>query len=78
MLLKDALVLLSEGKCISRECWSEQDGYLVLMKGIKYVWKILTKPTPNAGNHIFSYEELVADDWKEYDENVFKEVLAEI
>lgn len=71
MKLQDALVLLEQGKYISRECWQEIDGYLVLMKGMKHVWKILITPNPNAGNHIFSYNELIADDWIEYDENRF-------
>lgn len=73
MLLADALKLLKEGKNVSRSCWSQEDGYLVLMKGMAYVWKILTVPPkgPNAGNHIFSYDELVADDWKEYSEADF-------
>jgi hypothetical protein len=46
-----------------RESWSEEDGYLVLLEGMKHCWKILTKPTVNAGNHIFSVEELSASDW---------------
>jgi len=72
MLLQEALKLLKEGKNISRCSWKKEDGYLVLMKGMIYVWKILVSP-PNAGSHIFSYEELIADDWKEYDENEFLE-----
>lgn len=71
MKLQDALVLLEQGKYISRECWQEIDGYLVLMKGMKHIWKILITPNPNAGNHIFSYPELIADDWIEYDEARF-------
>lgn len=73
MLLADALKLLKEGKQVRRATWSEEEGYLTLMKGMKHVWKIITKPGPNAGNHIFSYDELVAEDWKEYDEADFAE-----
>ena len=31
---------------------------------MKHAWKIITHPAPNAGNHIFSVEELSADDWE--------------
>ena len=71
MLFSEALSLLKEGKSVSRECWKQEDGYLVFMKGMRHVWKILTHPTPNAGNHIFSVEELCADDWVEFCEEKF-------
>lgn len=71
MKFVEALELLKDGKCISRSGWSEDDGYLVVMKGMKYIWKIITKPQPNAGNHFLSVEELGATDWIEYDEKRF-------
>ncbi len=49
-----------------RTGWVPQDGYLVLMPGMKYVWKIVLEPTPNAGNYIFSVEDLEALDWDVY------------
>jgi hypothetical protein len=71
MKLDEALRMLKEGRCISRKVWSESEGYLILMKGMKNIWKIITIPGPNAGNHIFSYDELCADDWEEYSEAKF-------
>lgn len=64
MLFSEALEALKEGKNVARESWLENDGYLALMKGMKHVWKIIPHPNPNAGNHVFSVEELSADDWK--------------
>lgn len=64
MLFAEALVALKERKCIARKSWKESEGYLILLSGMKHVWKIITYPAPNAGNHIFSVEELSADDWE--------------
>lgn len=64
MLFAEALQELKAGKSIARESWKEEEGYLVFMKGMKHIWKIITLPNPNAGNHILSVEELDADDWK--------------
>lgn len=66
MLFAEALDLLKSGKNVSRDAWAKEDGYLVLLEGMKHVWKILTHPGPNAGNHIFRVDELSATDWCEY------------
>lgn len=71
MLFMEALKLLEDGKNVSRKCWKDEDGYLTLMSGMKYVWKILITPQPNAGNHILSVEDLKSDDWEEFDLNKF-------
>jgi hypothetical protein len=63
MLFKDAMDVLCEGGKVVRDSWKEEEGYLVLMHGMKYVWKLLAHPTPNAGNHTFSVDEILADDW---------------
>lgn len=63
MLFAEALQALKERKCVARTSWSESEGYLIFLSGMKHVWKIITYPAPNAGNHIFSVEELSADDW---------------
>lgn len=67
MLFSDALGMLEEGAQVVRECWKSEDGYLVLLPGMKHIWKILPYPNPNAGNHILSVEELKASDWELYD-----------
>jgi len=67
----EALAELKEGHELVRECWQMADGYLTFMPGMKHVWKILLYPNPNAGNHIFSVEEIDATDWARYDANKF-------
>ncbi len=66
MLLNQALVQLKAGKNMCRSTWSDVDGYLTLMPGMDYVWKIVLKPTPNAGNYIFRLDDLEANDWQEF------------
>lgn len=66
MLLQEALNELKSGKCMCRSAWGLDDGYLKLMPGMLYVWKIVLKPNPNAGNYIFTLADLQADDWKEF------------
>jgi len=67
MLLKEALELLHAGESMVRESWDLSDGYLQLMKGMSHVWKIVLHPNPNAGNYIFSFEDLEASDWKKFE-----------
>lgn len=67
MLLQDAIAQLQQGHAVCREGWTIEDGYLQLMKGMDYIWKIVLKPTPNAGNYIFALADLMADDWKLFD-----------
>jgi len=67
MLLKEAIEALEAGKCMAREAWSQEEGYIKLMPGMSHIWKIVLHPAPNAGNYIFSLADLVADDWKEFE-----------
>jgi hypothetical protein len=64
MLLKEALDVLKSGAQVMRRGWEVQDGYLVFMPGMKHIWKIVLQPQPNAGNYIFSMEDLASDDWE--------------
>lgn len=57
---------LKFGKNVCRSGWGINDGYLTLMPGMHYVWKIILNPAPNAGNYIFTYEDLQADDWQDF------------
>jgi hypothetical protein len=66
MLFQEALEQLKAGECMHRTGWNPQDGYLVFMKGMTHVWKIVLHPAPNAGNYIFSVEDLCAGDWEKY------------
>ena len=72
MLFQDALNLLQSGEDVCRECWTLDDGYLTMMKGMDYVWKIMLLPNPNAGNYIFKLEDFLANDWKKFDVNTKK------
>jgi hypothetical protein len=63
MNFQEMISALKNGKLARRESWTETDGFLVLMPSMKYVWKILVAPTPNAGNHGFCVEEFLAEDW---------------
>jgi len=64
MLLQDALEQLKSGAQLHRTGWNPQDGYLVFMPGMTHVWKIVLQPQPNAGNYMFSMEDLTASDWE--------------
>ena len=64
MLLKEALEALKSGAQLYRTGWDPQDGYIVFMPGMTHIWKIVLKPQPNAGNYIFSMEDLEASDWE--------------
>lgn len=66
MLFHEALTLLKAGLPMHRESWTAEDGYLSIMPDMKYVWKIVLIPNPNAGNFIFSVEDFIASDWEEY------------
>jgi hypothetical protein len=63
MLLQEAIEQLELGKSVRRAAWPMSEGYLKLLDGVSHIWKIVTTPTPNAGNYIFSHEDLKADDW---------------
>ncbi len=69
MLFQEALALLQAGEFVCREAWTFQDGYLAFLDGMKHVWKIVLDPAPNAGNYIFSVEDMLANDWKKFDLN---------
>jgi hypothetical protein len=62
----EALNALQSGRPVARELWPLEEGYLKLMEGMKFVWKIVLLPNPNAGNYIFSLEDFLANDWKEF------------
>ncbi len=66
MLFLEALAQLKEGKSMHRASWTLESGYLKLMDGMDFVWKIVLLPNPNAGNYIFAVEDFLADDWQEF------------
>lgn len=67
MLLGKAIDCLQAGMQMHRKSWSIEDGYLSLMPGMTHVWKVVIRPTTNAGNYIFSLEDLLANDWQEFE-----------
>ena len=68
MLFADALVALQAGEYVWRPSWATlpdyKGDYLVLLKDIPFIWKILTTPVPNAGNWLPSIADLIATDWE--------------
>jgi len=64
MMFKDALNSLLEGKYVTRNAWDETGEYVCLMPGMPYIWKILIKPSPNAGNWLPMVSDFLADDYK--------------
>lgn len=68
MNFNEALNALKDNKKVKRAAWSKEDGYLVLLPGMAFVWKIVLVPNPNAGNFIFSVEDFLGEDWEEYSE----------
>lgn len=77
MKFEQALELMKEGKNMVRDSWPLAEGYLTFMPGMKHIWKILPHPNPNAGNHIFSVDEMDATDWALYQENKLVEEIVE-
>jgi len=78
MLFLDALAQLQAGVSMRRKAWAIEEGYLKLMPGMKFVWKIILVPNPNAGNFIFSVEDFTKDDWEEFKEAVEVPCEAEV
>lgn len=66
MLFSDALVQLKARVPVYRKGWDKKDGYLTLMPGMGFVWKIVLQPAPNAGNYIFSMDDFLAEDWEPF------------
>jgi hypothetical protein len=64
MQLNEAIEALKSGLHLYRTGWNPQDGYICLMPGMSHVWKIVLNPQPNAGNYIFSMEDLTSSDWE--------------
>ena len=54
---------LNQGRSVRRATWPMKDGYLVRMMGFNTIWKVLTVPTANAGNYLFTTEDFGASDW---------------
>lgn len=72
MLFLEAMEQLKGRVPVYRTGWNPQDGYLTLMPGMSHVWKIVLQPAPNAGNYIFSVEDLCADDWEVYSDTIIE------
>lgn len=67
MLFLEALEQLKAGVAMRRSSWEASEGYLKILPDMKYVWKIITQPTPNAGNFIFSVDDFEKDDWVKFE-----------
>ena len=65
MNFTEALQKLQCGAAVRRTTWPMKDGYLKLMMGFNTIWKVLTVPTANAGNYLFTLEDFNGNDWEE-------------
>lgn len=74
MLFNDALKALLDGKYVMRNAWKQTGEYVILLPGMQYIWKILTKPNSNAGNWLPLIVDLMADDWEVVDNNCHEKV----
>lgn len=63
MVFLEALEHMQDGYPMRRSAWEASEGYLKVLPDMGYVWKIVTQPTPNAGNFIFSIADFEGDDW---------------
>lgn len=80
MNFTEALKELEAGKCLRRAAWKYEEGYIKLMMGFNTVWKVLTLPSANAGNYLFTMEDFNATDWhaiETYGVEVKEEVKSE-
>ena len=67
MIFAEMLKELHANRSARRTSWDEEganSGYVVIMPGMAHVWRILVKPTPNAGNYMPNIADLEADDWE--------------
>lgn len=67
MLFLEALEQMKAGEAMRRAEWPAAEGYLKIMPDMGYVWKIVTQPTPNAGNFIFSIADFEGEDWMKWE-----------
>jgi hypothetical protein len=67
MLFLEALAQMKAGDAMRRSAWEEKEGYLKILPDMSYVWKIVTQPTANAGNFIFSIADFEGDDWVKWE-----------
>ena len=67
MLFLEALAKMKEGCAMRSDSWAASEGYLKVLPDMAYVWKVVTQPTPNAGNFIFSIADFEGDDWLEWE-----------
>ncbi len=63
MNFQDALVQMQQHQFMVRSGWKPAEGFVCIMPGMLYVWRITPMPTPNAGNFIMTVEDMQASDW---------------
>jgi Protein of unknown function (DUF2829) len=64
MTFEEALKYLVSGEYVQRSEWLVTGEYVISLPGIPYIWKILTTPTPNAGNWLPTIADLMAEDYE--------------
>lgn len=64
MNFSEAIQAMKDGKSVTRTSWSPEEGYLVILPGMKTVWHVVTVQSINAGNKLFLIDDYDATDWQ--------------
>lgn len=78
MNFQEALELMRKGEYLSRSGWDAEgpnSGFVCIMPDMLNIWKIIQKPTPNAGVFMCTIADLLAEDWYVRDRNHTKPEL---
>lgn len=67
MKFLEAMEEMKKGEAMRRTEWAMSEGYLKILPDMAHVWKIITQPTPNAGNFIFSIADFYGEDWVKFE-----------
>lgn len=78
MLFLEALQAMKDGKQVIRAAWASDFGYLTLLPGAPYIWRVnIMGDKVNAGGYPFIVEDYDADDWKLWEAKKVEENSAE-
>lgn len=72
MNFQEAFALMQKGEYLSRAGWDaegQNSGFVCIMPEMLNIWKIIQKPTPNAGVFMCTIADLLAEDWFVRDRN---------
>ncbi len=80
MNFQEAFDLMQKGEYLTRKSWETEgpnSGFCVIMPDMTQIWRIITKPVPNAGVYMLPIADLLAEDWYVRDRNHVPHVVIE-